>query len=299
MKPAPVITVGMPVFNGGQYLRRAVASIVQQSFTDWELLIIDDGSTDDSLETMCEFQDIRIHVLRDGLNKGLAARLNQAIGLARGRYFARMDHDDVAFPERFAHQVAALERDPMLDLVGVRCIAIDPRDRIAGYFPYALDHASLCAQPWRSIYLAHPTWMGRIEWFRHHQYAEPAPYLSEDMELLLRSYAVSHFATIPEILLAYRVRDHVAWSRMFRTRLTVLQVQWRHFSAARQWRFAALSVFAFVARLAVDMRNALGYGAGRTLPQRFRGDVDQDTQRQWQAVLQATNPVANTMARGD
>ena len=80
----PKITVAMPVFNGGEFLRPAVLSIVKQTFSDWELLIIDDGSTDGSLETIQDIQDARIRVIKDGLNKGLAARLNEAIDLARG-----------------------------------------------------------------------------------------------------------------------------------------------------------------------------------------------------------------------
>jgi len=88
---APLITVAMPIFNAGSYLRLAVLSIVRQTFADWELLIIDDGSTDNALQDIADIRDHRIRILRDGENKGLAARLNEAIDLARGRYFARMD----------------------------------------------------------------------------------------------------------------------------------------------------------------------------------------------------------------
>ena len=92
----------MPVYNAGKYLRLAVLSIVRQTFTDWELLIVDDGSTDNALQGIADIDDARIRILRDGKNKGLAARLNECIDLARGKYFARMDQDDVSYPERFS-----------------------------------------------------------------------------------------------------------------------------------------------------------------------------------------------------
>ena len=100
-----LVTVAMPVYNAGKYLRLSVLSIVKQTFTNWELLIIDDGSTDDALKDIADIKDARIRIFRDGTNKGLAARLNEAVNLAQGYYFARMDQDDVSYPERFARQI--------------------------------------------------------------------------------------------------------------------------------------------------------------------------------------------------
>ena len=248
----PLITVAMPVYNGGRLLQPAVLSIVKQTFTDWELLVIDDGSTDGSLEFIQHIRDARIRVISDGLNKGLAARLNDAIGLARGRYFARMDQDDISFPERFARQVAVLDENSDIDLVGVRSIAIAHDDQIVGYFPYALDHKELCARPWLGFYIVHPTWMGRTAWFRRHRYATPGPYLCEDQELLLRSFASSRFAVIEDILFAYRVRSLIAWRKMLRTRWSVLKVQVRHFLRVKQVAYVLLAIFAFSARVVTD-----------------------------------------------
>lgn len=80
---APLVTIAMPIYNAGSDLRPAVLSILQQTFPDWELLIIDDGSSDGAAEGISDIRDSRIRVLRDGLNRGLAARLNEAIDLAR------------------------------------------------------------------------------------------------------------------------------------------------------------------------------------------------------------------------
>ena len=73
----PLVTVAMPVFNAGEYLRLAILSIIRQTFTNWELLLVDDGSTDKAVENIADIDDARIRIIRDGKNKGLAARLNE------------------------------------------------------------------------------------------------------------------------------------------------------------------------------------------------------------------------------
>ena len=98
---SPLITVGMPIYNAGEVLRPAVLSIINQSYFNWELIIIDDGSTDNSLEYIQDILDPRIKIVNDGLNKGLAARLNEIMDLGRGVYFARMDQDDISYPQKF------------------------------------------------------------------------------------------------------------------------------------------------------------------------------------------------------
>ncbi len=259
----PLITVAMPVYNAGEYLRPAVMSIIGQSFRDWELLIIDDGSSDQATDSIADIEDDRIVVLRDGENKGLAARLNEVIDVARGEYFARMDQDDIAYPERFARQLAALNQDATLDLVATRCITIDPDNEMVGILPSALSHKEICARSWFGFYLPHPTWMGRIAWFRHHRYAKPGPYFCEDQELLLRSFEESRFGTIPEVLFAYRVRRRIGLLKSIRTRWTLLDLQLSRFFREGYWGRAALASAAFILGGCIDMiRAAWQYTSG-------------------------------------
>jgi glycosyltransferase involved in cell wall biosynthesis len=285
----PLITVALPVYNGGRFLRPAVLSIVRQTCTDWELLIIDDGSTDGSLEFIRDIKDARIRIIRDGLNKGLAARLNEAINLARGQYFARMDQDDIAYPERFARQVAALAKDPKLDLVGVRSLAISQQDQIVGYFPYASSDNELCAMPWVGFYIVHPTWMGRAAWFRHHRYATPGPYLCEDQELLLRAFATSRFTVIDDILFAYRVRDQIVWRKLVNTHWAVLKIQIDYFAHKHQLGYGLLAVFAFIGRVAMDCWDGFIQMFGGSLRVRYRKVVDRETLAKWRAVLESVS----------
>src|SRR5437588_9735117 len=116
----PLVTIGLPVRGAESTLRAALASIRDQSFGDWELLIVDDGSLDRTPDIAAVFanDDSRVRLIRDGERCGLPARLNQLLELARGRFFARMDADDIAYPARLERQVAVLLADPGVDLVG-------------------------------------------------------------------------------------------------------------------------------------------------------------------------------------
>lgn len=275
-----LVSVAMPVFNAGKHLRLAVQSILKQTHTNWELILIDDGSTDNAIEAISDIQDTRIRIFRDGKNKGLAVRLNECVDMARGEYFARMDQDDVAYPQRFARQLALLASDPELDLVGVRAITINEGNQIIGRLPGPITHADICRRPWQGIYLPHPTWMGRTVWFRVNQYASPAPYLCEDQELLLRVYTHSRFAMVDEILFAYRLRDRINLNKLFKTRWAVFKVQWRHFTSRSRLDWAFLSLMAFIGRLLRDALRVVFSNKKTTVATFIAPDVDS-----WQEAL--------------
>ena len=227
-----MITVGMPVYNAGECLFLAVNSIINQSYDNWELLIIDDGSTDNAVHKLTldgVLSDPRIRVISDGKNKGLAARLNEAIDLSNGKYFARMDQDDISLPTRFEEQLNFLVRNPTIDLLATRVRTIDNTGCIKGELPYSLTHETICAKPWRSFYMPHPTWMGHTSWFRKFRYPSPAPFFSEDQELLLRSYKSSKFASLDEVFLYYRIKDYVNIRKLLLTHLAIYKLQCQHF----------------------------------------------------------------------
>lgn len=249
----PKLTIALPVFNGGDDLSLAVQSILNQSFQNWELLILDDGSTDGSVDRLQKIlADPRVSIVRDGQNKGLSVRLNQAISLARGEYFARMDHDDISHPDRFAIQFVFMDKNPSVDLVGAQCVTMDEQGCVNGELPRAVTHEEICRRPWQGFYLAHPTWLGRTSWFKRHLYKNPAPYCSEDQELLLRASTASQYCSSPQYLLAYRVRTHTAWGKMWKTRISLCQVQLAYFYEHQQYRNALLSCIATLFRICKD-----------------------------------------------
>ena len=249
---SPLITVAMPIYNAGEYLVEAVNSIVAQTYTNWELYVIDDGSTDNSIDSIKLIKDERIIILEDGSNKGLAARLNQAIDLAKGQYFARMDQDDISMPERFKMQLDALEADLSLDLVAARTLTINSKNKVIGQLPFASTHQQICAKPWRGFYMPHPTWMGRLGWFKKYKYKIPQSYYSEDCELLLRSYESSNFACLPEILFEYRIKNKINWKNQLKARRAVLKLQTSHFYNQGQYLSMVLSSLVFTLRVALD-----------------------------------------------
>ncbi len=203
MPNKPIITIGLPVFNGMKTLNAAVRSIIRQTFTEWELIVLDDASVDDSRIVLKDFSDPRIKVISCEENKGLAFRLNQIIEMAKGKYFARMDQDDISFPKRIEKQVQYMEEHPEIDLLGTGILVYRGEGLILGKLPVTEKHEEICRYPWKGFYLPHPTWLGRTEWFRKHQYSTFANG-AEDQHLLFRTFSHSRFACLPEVLLGYR-----------------------------------------------------------------------------------------------
>jgi glycosyltransferase involved in cell wall biosynthesis len=258
---SPQITVVLPVYNGEATLAAALRSVLAQTFESYELLVLDDGSTDNSVQVARAFSDPRIRILSDGMRHGLAARLNQGVDLARGRYIARMDQDDICFPERLARQFDFLETHSDIDLVGCRAVVFRNAHDILGLAPFRSTHEEICAHPWRGLYLVHPSWMGREKWFRRHRYRMPEVVLAEDQELLLRTYPESRFACLDEVLLAYR-KGGFRLNKALRARRALLGIQLFHFVGRRQWSNAALSVGLTLLKCVIDCATSLP-GCGR------------------------------------
>jgi glycosyltransferase involved in cell wall biosynthesis len=137
------ITVLLPVFNGGPYLRPAMESVLAQTFSDFELLVVDDGSTDGSLEVARTFRDPRVRVVENGRNLGLTASLNRGLREARAPLVARQDADDLSAPDRLARQAEAMSRRPELALLGTQADVIDAGGRPRGSLARSCEHDSI------------------------------------------------------------------------------------------------------------------------------------------------------------
>jgi glycosyltransferase involved in cell wall biosynthesis len=278
----PEVSVLLPVRDGARTLALAMLSVLEQSFGDFELLVLDDGSVDASADIALRFGDPRVRLLRDGIKRGLAARLNQGIDAATGRYIARMDADDVCFPGRFARQVARLNAESSLDLVACRALIFDDSGAATGLSPHRLSHEALCAQPWNGFYLVHPSWMGRAGWFRRYRYQTPELVRAQDQELLLRAYPDSRFAVLDEILLGYRMGP-IALRKILSARRCLLAAQSTRFAQRRQWRNLLLAVLATGFKLPRDLLFATT--AGRRWRDRRGGNVPPETVKAWGELL--------------
>ena len=201
---ATEISVVMPFRNARSTLAAAVRSIAGQTCHDWELILVDDGSTDDSVASIrSSLDDSRLRLISHRQCAGLPKRLNEAIAISRGRLVARMDADDVCLPERLERQRAYLRSHPEVCLVGAGVLVFDDTGRPLRVLQPPEQHQQLMRRAWSQILLPHPTWMGRIEWFREHPYQEHAR-RAQDQCLLFEARRDGRYACLPEVLLGYR-----------------------------------------------------------------------------------------------
>jgi glycosyltransferase involved in cell wall biosynthesis len=200
-----VVTVAIPF--AGDDLRSfvsAVRSVYAQSLADWSLLLVDDGADHALVSAAKRIEDERVCVVSDGRRVGLAGRLNQVAGLARTPYLARMDADDVMHPDRLATQLATMERDGSLDVVGSRAVVIDEQNQVAGLLREGETVPAHAAGFLTSNAFTHPSVLGRTAWFVENPY-DATIGRAEDKDLWLRTHGHSHFYKDPAALLYYRV----------------------------------------------------------------------------------------------
>lgn len=203
----PLISVIMPVYNTEQYLRFALDSLLRQTFTNFEVIAVNDASTDDSSRILREYaqQDARIHIVTHTKNKGIVATMNEAIGLSKGEYLARMDADDIAMPSRFAEQVAILQHHPKVVLVAGVFEIIDE----VGEYLYREVLPADDRDIKRSMYIRNPMAHGSTM-FRKSAFVAAGPYTdhfgpTEDYELWSRLAQHGEFRALETTLYRWRV----------------------------------------------------------------------------------------------
>lgn len=277
----PLVSVAMSVHNGAATIDAAVRSIFWQTFPDWELILVDDASTDSTPAALRRFNDRRIRLIHGSKQLGLGARLNQCVDVARGTYIARMDADDIAYPDRFQRQVTYLQSHPDVDLVGHGAVLFKGEGEVIGLYPMAERHEDICRRPWWGFPLAHPTWMGRRSWFLKDRYDERLT-KGQDQELLLRTWRQSRFGSLPECLLGYRV-ERISMGKSARGRLAycrqLLAQVGDASSLACALRGIGVHSVALARDLVLDMAGVMGEGARQSYL-----SPDKSAREQWRAV---------------
>jgi len=205
----------MGVYNGAEFLRDAVESILDQTLGDFEFIIINDGSTDDSMSILREFSDARLRIYENQENEGLTCCLIKGCNEARGEYIARMDADDISCPQRLEKQVDFLDANPDYGAVGCGCYFIDSEQNTFGEILYALEHEEILGLMETKNPMVHGSTMfrsktyhdigGYREFFQH----------TQDYDLWLRFCEKTRMANLPDFL--YKHRHHDA--RVFVTNL--------------------------------------------------------------------------------
>lgn len=199
----------MPVCNGEKYLAEAIESILAQTFTDFEFIIVDDGSSDRSAAIVSSYaeQDRRIRFIKLERNRGVADARNQGLAVASGEFIATMDCDDVSLPERLQRQVDFLEQKPEIGVLGTGAQAVNEELRPLFDFNLPPQHALIVFNLFVGSFLIHPSTMMRRELLLSVAGYEPSRQTSEDPELWTRLMWRTRFANLPERLLLYRWHD--------------------------------------------------------------------------------------------
>ncbi len=217
---------------------------------------------------------------------GLAARLNQAVALARGEFIARMDADDICFPERLSRQVARLREDSQLDLVGCSAVVFTSRGELIGEMPMGLDHRDIVARPFVGFPFPHPTWCGRADWFRNNPYDSRLRY-AEDQDLLLRSFRHSKLAGLDTVLLGYR-QDQLALKKLLPGRATFMKSVWRNGVTTGEVLPALAGIANHMAKGVADVAT-LGLGLNRQMQLRRLKPVSPAVEREWRQLQEDLN----------
>lgn len=199
----PKVTVLLPVYNGGLHLKEAISSILSQDLSDFEFLIINDGSTDNSPETINSFKDPRIRVINNETNLGLIKTLNNGIDSARGDYIVRMDSDDISLRQRLRKQVSFMDANPEVGICGTWVRTFGKKRET---WKYPVTHDEIKASLLFRTCFAHSSVIMRTAMLKEHglYYDENFIY-AEDFELWQRCATLFRLANIPEVLQMYRV----------------------------------------------------------------------------------------------
>lgn len=204
---SPVLTVAMPVYNAEKHLEKAVESVLNQSFDNFELLIVDDGSTDSSVRLIEHYNDPRIRLIRKHHNQGITQALNLCLAQASGQYFARTDADDINAPDRFEKQVNYLREHPDVGLLGCRVEVINDQDEPQETWELSIEPTDVL---WDLLYtcaIPGPTAIMPTHLAREAGGFGDDPGYAEDYDLWLKLTRLAKVANLKETLVQYRRHD--------------------------------------------------------------------------------------------
>lgn len=202
----PLVTVLLPVYNAELYIAEAVESILRQTFRDFELLVMNDGSKDKSSEIIRSFKDERVRLVENESNLRLIATLNKGIKLAKGKYIARMDADDVSLPDRLQKQVSFMQAHPEVGVCGTWFESLGAPRKVV---KYPEGDAAIRIMMLYQTPFCHPSVIVRKEVLEKNDILFSPDFIhGEDYEMWIRLSPHTRFANIPEVLLQYRLHEN-------------------------------------------------------------------------------------------
>ncbi len=247
-----MITVAIPFYNAERYLAEAIESVLIQTYTEWELLLVDDGSTDGSLKIANKYSEIdsRIRVISDGLNKNLGSRLNEIPFIVRTIYLARMDADDIMHPQRLEKQYKILQDHYEINVLGTNAYSIDENSKVVGIRINPKNQPELI----KVKGFIHPTIMAKNQWFKDNPYDVKFLRL-EDTELWMRSVRDNNFMILTEPLFYYREFGNRYFLKYFKGLKSIFYLVLKH-------KFSLISIIFFLKYILATIRSYLYYLLG-------------------------------------
>ncbi|MDP2852235.1 MAG: glycosyltransferase [Gallionella sp.] len=252
----PLVSVLLPAYNCEAYVLEAVSSMLSQSFSDFELLVIDDGSTDSTRKLLEAVHDARLRLVSNERNIGLIGTLNRGLALAVGRYIARMDADDISAPERLEKQVQYLEANPDIHVLGSMVNLIDEQGNVFGAFAgYPKNADEIHRYLLRECCLIHPSVMFRKDTVLAADGYSTSARHAEDYDLWLRLSDHHKIANLPDKLVSYR---------MHRNQVSIRNLTTQH-HVAQSCRIAALKRRSTLGEDVSDVEQVMHAGLWRRL----------------------------------
>ena len=223
----PTVSIIMGVYNAQEFLNRAIDSILSQTYKDWEFIICDDGSTDNTPAILQQYDDPRIRVIRSEKNKGLAEALNLCINASEGSYLARQDADDFSDFDRLRVQVEFMKSHPEVDILGCSVHLINEDNHVWGYRPSSKDFS---LDEWlRDVQIIHPTVMMKKEIMLKVGKYDPSAIRVEDYELWMRMILHRvNFFNLDQPLYFYRLGRSDYKKRKVKNRIKAVQVRLKY-----------------------------------------------------------------------
>lgn len=203
----PLVSVILPVYNTSKYLKETIQSLLNQTYSNIEIIAIDDASTDNSLSILRTFNDSRLMIYENEKNLGLIQTLNKAMNLAKGEFYARMDSDDICHPQRLEKQVSYFEKHPDCILLGTDRTTINEKGQNLHYYTRPATGSAIMT--WKILtgnFITHPSVMMRANKIPKNLYEDKYQH-SEDYAAWLRLSALGEIDVLPEKLLSYRVHS--------------------------------------------------------------------------------------------
>jgi hypothetical protein len=284
MNSPPTVSVVMSVYNGQAFLAEAIESILSQTYRDYEFVIIDDGSTDNTPDILAEYasRDARIRIHRHA-NKGRAESLNIGVSVAKGEYIARMDADDIALPDRLQEQMRFMEGHPEVGLIGGALELMTADGRAFKTIRYPLEDSVIRSVMLEYSPFAHPTVIVRKEVVLASGGYRKALLDADDYDLWLRMSERTQLANLERCVLRYRIhRDQVSITNMPHQTLCVLAAR----AAAEQRRSGRPDPLADIQEITPQVVESLG-----VTPQKIRTALV-EAHGWWISQLKDINPEA-------